>query len=188
MKIFFITIRILIIWISRIKNTWMYCSTRGSIVASRAKPEGCNTAPSAAIHPSIFNTWNSNYKYLYFIFLLIQKNERIFWFFFKYFLQIKRIFFQIPRIFLKFHVFFSNSTYFFSNSKYFFHCEIREFMYLCPRGVASKMQFWPIFHIFTQKNLNSNPEFSLQEKLGNWIYTARRIQYVYNLWNNSSFF
>ena len=82
----------------------MYCSTRGSIVASRAKPECCNTAPSAAIHASILNTWNSNYKYLYFIFLLIQKNERIFWFFFKYFLQIKCIL--------------SYSTYFFNLMKY----------------------------------------------------------------------
>ena len=30
------TIEILLIWISRIQNTWIYCSTRGSIAASRA--------------------------------------------------------------------------------------------------------------------------------------------------------
>ena len=61
------TIEILIIWISRIQNTWIYCSTRGSIAASRAKPECCNTVPSAAINPSILNKWNSNYKYIYFV-------------------------------------------------------------------------------------------------------------------------
>ena len=61
------TIEILIIWISCIQNTWIYCSTRGSIAASRAKPECCNTVPSAAINPSILNKWNSNYKYLYFV-------------------------------------------------------------------------------------------------------------------------
>ena len=61
------TIEILIIWISCIQNTWIYCSTRDSIAASRAKPECCNTVPSAAINPSILNKWNSNYKYIYFV-------------------------------------------------------------------------------------------------------------------------
>ena len=113
-------IGILIIWISRIQNTRMYCSTRGSIAASRAKPEGCNTAPSAAIHPSILNTWNSNYKYSYFIFLLLQKNLRIFYSFSSIFFSNLKYFFQIPRIFFKFHVFFSNSTYFFQIKCIFF--------------------------------------------------------------------
>ena len=78
------SIEILIIWISRIQNTWIYCST------SRAKPECCNNVPSAAIN--ILNKWNSNYKYIYFVsfYLLFTNTQELKYFlcFFKYFLKI----------------------------------------------------------------------------------------------------
>ena len=76
-------IEILIIWISRIQNTWIYCSTWDSIAASRAKPECCNTVPSAAINPSILNAWNSNYKYLNYLWpqmaKLFEKGKSFLW-------------------------------------------------------------------------------------------------------------
>ena len=58
-------IDILIIWISLIQNTWIYCSTWDSIAALGLRPRCCNTVPRAAINPRILNAWNSNYKYLY---------------------------------------------------------------------------------------------------------------------------
>ena len=62
-------INILIIWISLIQNTWIYCSTWDSIAALGLRPRCCNTVPRAAINPRILNAWNSNYKYLYSTFL-----------------------------------------------------------------------------------------------------------------------
>ena len=67
-----IDILILIIWISFIQNTWIYWITWDSIAALGLRPRCCNTVPRDAINPCILNAWNSNYKYLYNVYIKVE--------------------------------------------------------------------------------------------------------------------
>ena len=125
-----------------LQHLGQYCSTRGFA------PRCCNTTPRAAIHARILNTWNSNYKYPYITFiLLLQKNERIFWFFFSSFVQFTSIFFNFT-YFLKFHVFFFNFTYFFAISSISKYMKSR----ICILGQLHQKCSFSQFFIFSPKN------------------------------------